>query len=111
MELGKLDMDEGNYSFTVSCLVLGGRLRCIILKFLMTFSKIFSPGYFLVGQVKMESLFLLNGMKVKEPLREHTIDSEKNLLELCSLTQPKIAFWLQVKMAKLSFGTWTTLIF
>ncbi|KAI5398604.1 Topless- protein 3 [Lathyrus oleraceus] len=49
---------------------------------------------FLVGQVKMESLSLLNGMKVKEPLREHTMDSERNLPVLCSLTQPKTVFWL-----------------
>ncbi|KAG5010068.1 hypothetical protein JHK87_018583 [Glycine soja] len=66
---------------------------------------------FLVELVKTESHFLLNGMKVKEPLREHTMSSERNPLVLCSLTQPKINFWLLVKMAKSNFGIWTTLIF
>lgn len=59
-----------------------------------------SVDYFLVGRVKMASHSLLNGMKVKEPLREHTMGSERNLPVSCSLTPPKIAFWLLVKMAR-----------
>lgn len=61
---------------------------------------IFCLDYSLVGRVKMEIHSLLNGMKVKEPSRERTMGSERNLLVLCSLTQPKIDFWLQVKTAK-----------
>ena len=74
-------------------------------------SSIISIDCFLAELVKMENHFLLNGMKVKELLREHTMGSERNPLVSCSLTQPKIAFWLLVKMAKSNFGTWTILIF
>jgi len=111
MELGKLDLDEGIYSskYHAQWIPMVYYIE-VSYDVLQIFFLHLSPGYSLVGQVKMESLFLLNGMKVKEPSREHTTGLEKNQLVLCSLTQPKTAFWLLVKMVRLSFGTWTMLI-
>lgn len=57
------------------CDVLNGKLY----QHAVFFSHPISLDYFLVGQVKMESHSLLNGMKVREPLREHTMGSERNL--------------------------------
>ncbi|XP_028191049.1 uncharacterized protein LOC114376922 isoform X1 [Glycine soja] len=91
--------------------VLGLIMMPQVIGVLQCFIVLMEVDRFLVELVKMESHFLLNGMKVKEPLREHTMGSERNPLVLCSLTQPKINFWLLVKMAKSNFGIWTTLIF
>nr|GMD46920.1 Topless-related protein [Ipomoea batatas] len=59
----------------------------------LCFTVLMEAGCFLVELVKKEILFLWNGMKVKEPLRELTLVSGRNQLEvLCSLIQLKITF-------------------
>lgn len=60
-----------------------------------------------VEQVKMESLTLLSGMRVKGPLRELIRGSASGLWALYNLIQLKIDFWLLVMISPLNFGTWT----
>lgn len=68
-------------------------------------------GYSRVGQIKKVILTLLNGMKVKELLKEVIMDLENERLKLCNLIPPKTVFLLLVMSLWLNFGIWIMLIY